>query len=86
MDPILASLTASLLAFIEEQLSNNEVSSDEELVEHFVGNGLTEAQARQALTYREQYLSRIYLEGFTPIQKGREALHFDPHSRQFVPD
>lgn len=84
-DLMLASLPATLLAFVEDQLSNNEVSSDEELIEHFLGNGLTEAEARQALTYRGRYLSRVYLEGVTPIRKGRGALRFDPHSRQFVP-
>jgi len=50
MDPILASLPASLLSFVEDQLSNNDVSPDEELLDHFIANGLTDEQARQALT------------------------------------
>jgi hypothetical protein len=86
MDPILATLPASLLRFVEDQLSNNEVSSDDELLDHFITNGLTEAQARQALTYRDQYVGNIYLDGFTPIRKEHEALRFNPHSRQFEPD
>lgn len=86
MDIILSSLSASVLGFVEDQLSNNDVSSDDELLEHFVANGLTEAQARQALTYRDLYLGRIYLEGFTPIRTGAQALRFNPHSRQFEPD
>jgi hypothetical protein len=49
-------------------------------------NGLTEEQARQALTYRDQYLNNIYLDGFTPITAVDEALHFNPHTRQFEPD
>ena len=85
MDPILASLPASLLRFVEDQLSNNEVSSDEELLDDFISNGLTEAQARQALTYRDQYLVNIYLDGFTPILKGAQALRYNPHCRQFEP-
>ncbi|MCV6328287.1 hypothetical protein, partial [Pseudomonas aeruginosa] len=67
MDPILAALPASLLKLVEGSLSNDEVSSDEEMQEYFISNGLTEEQARQALTYRDQYLNNIYLDGFTPI-------------------
>jgi len=86
MDPILASLPASSLRLVEDQLSNNEVSSDEELLDHFISDGLTEEQARQALTYRDQYLANLYLDGFTPILKGSEALRFNPYSRQFEPE
>ena len=85
MDPILASLPGSLLRLIEDQLSNSEDSSDEELLTHFVSSGLTEIEARQALSYRNQYLTHIYLDGFTPIRKGREALCYNPHGRQFGP-
>lgn len=51
MDPILAAPPPSLLSCVEGQLSNDEVSSDEEMLEHFISNGLTEEQARQALTF-----------------------------------
>lgn len=54
MDPILAALSPSLLALVEGSLSNDEVSSDEEMLAYFIDNGLTEEQARQALTYRDQ--------------------------------
>ena len=50
MDPILAALSPSLLALVEGSLSNDEVSSDEEMLAYFIDNGLTEDQARQALT------------------------------------
>ncbi len=70
MDPILAALPPSLLAFVEERLSNDEVSSGEEMLEHFIDSGLTEQQARQALTYRDRYLNNLYLKGFTPIYEG----------------
>ena len=86
MDPILAALPASLLKLVEGSLSNDEVSSDEEMLGYFIDNGLTEEQARQALTYRDQYLNNIYLEGFTPIRKADEALRFNPATRQFKPD
>src|SRR3989344_5473225 len=81
MDPILAALSPSLLALVEGSLSNDEVSSDEEMLEYFISNGLTEEQARQALTYRDQYLNNIYLDGFTPITAVDEALHFNPLPR-----
>lgn len=59
--------------------------SDEELLDHFVSNDLTEAQGRQALTYRDRYSANIYLDGFTPILKGTQALRYSPHRRQFEP-
>ena len=42
MDTILSSLPPELLRFVEDQLTNNEVSDDEELREHFIANRLTE--------------------------------------------
>ncbi|HCF2456869.1 TPA: hypothetical protein NIA41_000424 [Pseudomonas aeruginosa] len=86
MDPILAALPPALLKLVEGSLSNDEVSSDEEMLAYFIGTGLTEDQARQALTYRDQYLNNIYLEGFTPITSVDEAIHFNPYTRQFEPD
>ncbi len=86
MDPILAALPPASLKLVEGSLSNDEVSSDEEMLGYFIDNGLTEEQARQALTYRDQYLNNIYLDGFTPITSVDEALHFNPHTQQFEPD
>ncbi|EMY8159268.1 hypothetical protein [Pseudomonas monteilii] len=86
MDPILAVLSPSLLKLVEGSLSNDEVASDEEMQEYFIDNGLTEEQARQALTYRDRYLSHIYLDGFTPITAVGEVLHFNPYTRQFEPE
>jgi hypothetical protein len=85
MDPVLSSLPGDALRFVEDQLSNDESSSDIELFEHFVANGLSEEQARQALIYRSQYLRNIYQKGFTPIRKGFAARRYNPHSRQFEP-
>lgn len=45
MDPILAALPPSLLSFFDGQLSNDEVSSDKEMLEHFINSGLTDEQA-----------------------------------------
>lgn len=86
MDAILSSLSEPLLQLVEDQLSHNDDASDGELHAYFVEHGLSDAQARQALTYRTLYWCRIYREGFTPIRKGCDALHYNPHTRQFESD
>lgn len=55
-DLLLADLPSSLLAFVEDQLSNNEASDDAELHAAFVAAGLTAAQADVALSQRGAYL------------------------------
>jgi len=86
LDPILSTITVDQFALIEDQLSNNEVSSDQEIHALFVESGLTEAQASQALTYRSRYGRHIYLKGHTPILRGDEALRFDPRTARFERD
>lgn len=81
MDPILATLPPALLKLVEGSLSNDEASSDEEMQENFIRNGLTQPQAEQALTYRNLYLNNIYLGDQTPIRVGNQALRFSPYSR-----
>ena len=85
MDTILSSLPPELIRVIEDQLANNEVSDDDELREHFIANGLSEEQAWQALTYRALDLRHVFLDGFTPILTGQEALCFNPNSRGWEP-
>ena len=85
-DTILSSLPESLLSFVEDQLSNNEVSSEEELVDQFIVNGLSGEQARHALTYRDRYRCNIYQTGFTPIRNPGAVLRFDPHTGNFEPE
>ena len=67
MDPILAALPASLLKLVEGQFVQRRSFLRRGNAGYFIDNGLTEEQARQALTYRDQYLNNIYLDGFTPI-------------------
>lgn len=83
MDTPLSSLSVAALGFVEDQLYNNDVSSDAELLDHFIRHDLTLIQAWQALTYRDLYLCNIYLEGFTPILKGANALRFNPYTRRY---
>jgi hypothetical protein len=83
-DPILATLTPTQLAWVEDQLSNNDACGDDELRDYFIQEGLTEPQALRALSYRSAYAFNIFREGHTPILKGDDALRFNPHSQQFV--
>lgn len=49
------------LLWIKSVLSNDEVSSDEELVAHFVENGLAEPEAKRWIAKRSYYLNNIVL-------------------------
>jgi hypothetical protein len=64
----LRALSNELVCLIEDQLSNNEASSDEELRNYFTACGLTDGQAMEALTYRDVYLIHSYANGETPIR------------------
>ncbi|WP_066267454.1 hypothetical protein [Hydrogenophaga palleronii] len=86
MDSSLQALSPELLGQVEDQLSNNEVSSDEELAEDFIQAGLTEAQARQAIGYRDRYLINVYHQDFTPMRTPGRVLRFNPHARDFEPE
>lgn len=85
MAPAFAALTETQLHMIEDLLSNDEISSDEELITFFISEGIPEATARQALTYRDRYLTTIYGNGHTPIRLEHDAWRYDPQSRRFVP-
>ncbi|WP_295040931.1 hypothetical protein [Salinicola sp.] len=85
MEPVFSALTETQLQTIEDLLANDESSSDEELIEFFISEGIPEASARQALTYRDRYLTTIYLDGHTPIRLERDVWRYDPYSRRFVP-
>lgn len=61
-------LRADQVAWVEEQLSNDEVSGDEELVGYFVINGLSMDQARAVTSHRQDYLLNIYWIGEGPLR------------------
>lgn len=86
MDSILSSLPAPLLDLVEDELSNNERASDEDMRHYFIECGLSEREARRALIYRDRYLSNIYRVGYTPIRKGHEALRRNPSTGAFEPE
>ena len=77
-DPLLSTLPEYLLALVEDQLSNNESSGDEELRDYFIDCGLSREQADRALSYRSAY-THIYFGGATPIRMGA-AIRFNSNS------
>ncbi len=83
IDPVLSTLTIAQLQLVEDQLTNNEVASDDELHSYLHDNGLTVEQASQALQYRDRYLRNLYFSGQTPILKGDDALAFNPRTFGF---
>ncbi|MDF9434622.1 hypothetical protein R5R73_02040 [Salinicola sp. LHM] len=83
MNPVFSALTESQLRTVEDVLSNDETSTDEELLEFFIEEGIPVTPARQAVSLRDDYLTRIFEEGYTPIRAGENARFYDPQSRQF---
>jgi hypothetical protein len=80
----LSSLTREQLDFVEDQLSNNEVSSNDELKDDFVSAGLNVEQAKAALAYRDAYRLNMFHVEHTPLTCGDEAMRFDPHRGDYV--
>ena len=66
----LAALPERLIQLVEDTLSNDENSTDAELVLYLNNNGLVREQAIHALRYRELYLSNLWVAGCTPIRGG----------------
>ena len=82
-DPILGDITARQLALIEDQLSHNGHASDEELQQFFIDHGMTEAQAKRALTYRTRYRRNTYALGASPILTGDDAICINPYTGSY---
>jgi len=73
----LFSLTDDQLNLVEDQLSNNEDVSEEEIVAFFIENGLTQTQACSVMAYRERYRKNVYQRPFTPLSKERNIHVFN---------
>ncbi|MGH8083455.1 MAG: hypothetical protein ACREP7_22955 [Lysobacter sp.] len=80
-DPLLATLPETLLDLVEDQLSNNESSEDDELRDYFIDSGLSREQAERALSYRNAYM-HLYFGEATPIRTGA-AVRYTPTSGDF---
>jgi len=64
-------LTDEQLSLVEETLSNDENSTNEEMIEFFVEEGLFQYQAESVVSYRMDYLNNIYLGENTPLRGGQ---------------
>lgn len=83
MNPIFSNLSKQTLSNIEDQLSNNEVSTDEELVDLFIEElDLTLDQAETAIRLRDQYRIQIFLEGHGPLHQ-QDSVAFEPLTKTF---
>ena len=85
MNPIFNTLTVATLDNIEDQLANNEVSTNEELWDFFIEElGLTAEQADAAIALRPRYLGQIFLIGQSPLYQDN-PVSFDPEAKVFKP-
>lgn len=83
MNALFSTLSQQTMRSIEDHLSNNEVSTDEELVDLFIEElELTLDQAEAAVQLRDQYRMQIFLEGHGPLHQ-QEAVVFDPVTKTF---
>lgn len=74
IDELLKPLSDHILDCLDDSLTNDEFSSDEELVAHFVNEyGLTLAQATKAVSYRYLYFINIFEYKHTPLRKGLDG-------------
>lgn len=60
-------LDAKAIECVEDVLSNDENSTNAELVEYFLKQGVSRLQADSVLRHRENYLIRIYNVGKGPL-------------------
>lgn len=67
-DPVLASLPERTLVAVEDALSNDESSTDAEMAQYLLDIGLTEEQARHAVSYRDVYRLNMWIGCYTPIR------------------
>jgi hypothetical protein len=60
-------LDAKAVEWVEDVLSNDENSTNAELVEYFLTQGLSRLQAESVLRHREDYLLNLYRIGEGPL-------------------
>lgn len=84
-DSVFATLSEDQLCLLEDTLSNDEISDDEELFEFFIESDIPVAAARHAIeTKRDCFLrGDIFEKGHSPLRYGREVRVYDPVTRRF---
>jgi len=60
-------LDAKAVEWVEDVLSNDENSTNSELVEYFQQQGMSRLQAQSVMRHREDYLFHIYRTGEGPL-------------------
>ena len=65
-------LESKAVECVEDVLSNDENSTNAELVEYFLTEGLSRLQVESVLRHREDYLINIYRTGEGPLHVSRE--------------
>lgn len=69
-------LTDAQVEQIEATLSNDENSSDKEIVDFFVDEcGIFQYQAEKVVEYRMAYLMNVFISNDTPIRNGTMVGH-----------
>lgn len=85
MNPIFNTLKTDILDNLEDQLANNEVSTDEEMWDFFIEElDLTAEQADAAVALRPRYLGQIFLIGQSPLYQ-YNPVSFAPKDKVFKP-
>jgi len=86
MNPVFSNLTTAVLNNIEDQLANNDVSTNEELWDFFIEElDMTAEQADAAVALRPKYLGQIFLTGHSPLFR-TDTVSFDPNDKKFKSD
>lgn len=62
-------LDAKAVECVEDVLSNDENSTNAELVEYFLRQGLSRLQAESVLRHREEYLLNIFRKSQGPLHE-----------------
>jgi hypothetical protein len=80
----LLGLSPGMVSMAEVLLSNDESSTDAELITHLQEEcGFSLHQATETVKFAERYRCEIFLSGHGPLVRGHESLAYDPHTREF---
>ena len=67
MSAVRYGLTDGQVAWVEDVLSNDENSTNAEMLMYFTSQGMSQEQASNVLRHRDDYLLNIYLSRHGPL-------------------
>lgn len=70
--PFRYGLSPEIVLWIEDVLSNDENSTNAELMAYFQEQGLSRSQAESVMRHREDYLLNIYRTGEGPLRVSQD--------------